>query len=138
MNTLILTVGLPRSGKSRWAMRTGFPVVNPDSIRLALHGQAFLASAEPIVWATAHLMVAALFIAGHTTVILDATNLTEHRRNEWKSGDWDLSYKVFQTGKETCVARAREDGRDYLVPVIERMSKFIQWPPASQHWELEL
>jgi len=131
MNTLILTVGLPRSGKSRWAMRQGFPVVNPDSIRLALHGQAFLASAEPIVWATAHLMVAALFIAGHKTVILDATNLTDHRRGEWRSKNWDLRCEVFRTSKDLCIERARENSQEYLLPVIERMVRVAEWPEET-------
>jgi len=128
MNTLVLCVGLPRSGKSSWAKQQGHPVVNPDSIRLAIHGQAFLASAEPLVWSTAHLMVSALFIAGHTTVILDATNLTEQRRNEWVSPEWVRRYEVFQTPKEMCIARAVDGGREYLVPVIERMAQNIQWP----------
>jgi predicted kinase len=72
--TLIMTVGLPRSGKSTWAIAQGHPVVCPDAIRLALHGQPFIATAEPVVWATAKLMVASLFEAGHGVVILDATN----------------------------------------------------------------
>ncbi len=33
MNRLILTVGLPRSGKTTWALEQGWPIVNPDSIR---------------------------------------------------------------------------------------------------------
>jgi len=38
MKILILTVGLPRSGKSTWAAKKGFPIVSPDAIRLAMHG----------------------------------------------------------------------------------------------------
>jgi predicted kinase len=51
MKILILTVGLPRSGKSSWSRQQTFPVVNPDSIRLALHGLRFAPEAEPFVWA---------------------------------------------------------------------------------------
>jgi len=106
-------------------------MVNPDSIRLALHGQAFYASAEPTVWATAHLMVAALFLAGHGTVILDATNLTRHRRDEWRSPDWERSYKVFKTSQTTCMDRAMVDGKRYLLPVIARMATTIEWPEET-------
>ena len=83
--TLILTVGLPRSGKSSWARCQGYPVVNPDSIRLRLHGQVFAPQAEPFVWAVAHLMVESLFEAGHSTVILDATNISRRRRRGWRT-----------------------------------------------------
>lgn len=119
--TLIMTVGLPRSGKSTWAIAQGYPVVCPDAIRLVLHGQAFRKEAEPIVWATAKLMVAALFEAGHDTVILDATNLTSKYRDEWKDARWIRQYQVFDTSKEECIKRAITTNQEYLVPVIERM-----------------
>jgi predicted kinase len=120
--TLIATVGLPRSGKSTWARRQGVPVVNPDSIRLALHGQPFIEEAEPWVWLFARTMVRSLFLAGHPTVILDATNVTRRRRREWVDGDWELRFEVFRTPAEVCIERALADGREYLVPVIERMA----------------
>lgn len=126
--TLLLTIGLPRSGKSSWAKTSGHPIVCPDEIRLALHGQRFVASAEPIVWAIAHVMVSALFGAGHTTVILDATNLTKKRRNEWLSPDWTLDYEVFRDSPITCIERAINSDRHDLIPVIKRMSETIEWP----------
>ena len=49
MKTLILTVGLPRSGKSTWALQQGHPVVNRDGIRKALHGEVYLQPAEDMV-----------------------------------------------------------------------------------------
>src|SRR5690606_41614342 len=80
--TLIATVGLPYAGKTSWAMLQGHPIVCPDAIRLALHGERYLPAAERMVWVLAHYMVRALFEAGHHTVILDATNTTEERREE--------------------------------------------------------
>ena len=41
MKEIIVTVGLPRSGKTTWAREQGYPIVNPDSIRLSLHGKRF-------------------------------------------------------------------------------------------------
>jgi len=126
MKKLILTIGLPRSGKSTWAMRSGFPVVNPDSIRLALHGQAFIAEAENFVWASAYLMAKALLIAGHDTVVIDATNTTAVRRQDWVRRFDKLAridYIYFPTTEEECIARAKEDGREDLIQVIQRMSK---------------
>jgi predicted kinase len=121
--TLMMTVGLPRSGKSTWVHRQDDPIVNPDAIRLALHGHEFIGLAEELVWAIAKLMVRALFIAGHDTVILDATNTSRKRRLRWKSRSWIRFYKEFDTSKEECIRRARDGGKELLVPVIERMAK---------------
>lgn len=122
MNTLILTVGLPHSGKSTWALTQGYPIVNPDSIRLAVHGQTFLPSAEPLVWTIARYMVKSLFFAGHDRVILDATNMTRKWRDEWLSNEWNVRYRVFDTPKDVCIARAMDGGREDLVLAIERMA----------------
>ena len=121
--TLILTVGFPRSGKSTWAKQQDYPIVNPDSIRLALHGQRFRGSAEPFVWAIAHAMVESLFLAGHSTVILDATNTTRKRRDEWKSDKWDREFRIFSRIVENCIDQARKEGDLTIIPIIEKMAE---------------
>lgn len=126
---LICTVGLPRSGKSTWARSQGYPIVNPDSIRLAIHGQRFVSSAEPLVWATAKIMVRSLFLAGHNTVILDATNTTRNRRQEWISNEWGTFFKVVHTPREECERRANLENDSEILPVIYRMSK--QFEPVE-------
>jgi len=134
MPTLILTVGLPRSGKSTWAKDTGHPVVNPDSIRLALHGQAYQQEAEAFVWAIAKVMVRSLFLSGHPTVILDATNTTIKRQEDWNDvTDQGISikYKVFYTTAGVCKQRARQDEKEILIPVIDRMKEAWEHPPVE-------
>jgi predicted kinase len=133
MNVLVVLAGLPRSGKSTWASQQSHPIVNPDSIRLAIHGQAYYPPAEPLVWAFAHMMVDALFKAGHTRVILDATNTTQKRRDEWLSKDYSAQLKVFDTSPAECIERANKGGRVDLVPVIKRMAE--QWDlPKPESW----
>ncbi len=126
---LILTVGLPRSGKSTWARSTGLPIVCPDAIRLALHGQAFYLDAEPLVWAIAKTMVRALFLAGNKKVVVDATNTTIERRKYWEEDGWEVNYHIVEVGRLECLRRAMQEGRDDLIPVIERM---------ATHWEAVL
>lgn len=121
MAKLILCVGLPRSGKTTWAKKQNKPIVNRDSIRLAFHGQAYLGKAEPMVSVIEQIMVEALVLAGHEEVIIDATHTTATRRNAWNNRGYDLTYVFFRTSKETCIKRAMSDGREDLIPVIERM-----------------
>ncbi|MEM1295458.1 MAG: AAA family ATPase [Verrucomicrobiota bacterium] len=131
--TLICTVGFPRAGKSTWAKKWGkdnsAPIVNPDSIWVALHGQPFAAEAEPFVWAIAKTMVRSLFLAGHHAVILDATNTTRKRRDEWQSKDWKTVFHVIDTTPVECIKRATETNED-LIPVIERMAE--QYEPVDE------
>lgn len=139
--TLVLTVGLPRSGKSSWAhsgMQNNRPVVNPDAVRLAIHGQAFIPDAEPLVWTIAKYMVKALFLAGHDYVVLDATNTTRKRRDDWKSESWVRKYQIFDTSKEECIKRCMSpyNNRPDLIPVIERMAENFE-PVGDDEWDEE-
>lgn len=134
MNTLILTVGLPRSGKTTWARSTAYPIVCPDAIRLALHGQRFQALAEPIVWAIAKVMVRALFLAGHEVVVVDATNTTRKRRDEWRSDDWSLRFARIPTDEVTCLQRALQAGDHEIVPIIVKQAA-VQEPLESDEAE---
>ncbi len=123
-----MMVGLPYSGKTTKALelsaKFGYPIVCPDAVRLALHGQRFVGDAEPMVWTIAKYMVKALFIAGHKVVILDATNTTRKRRDEWKSKSWARAFCTTNDAKvDDCIARAKENHDDEILPVIDRMVK---------------
>ncbi len=120
MKELILTVGLPRSGKTTWALEQGYPIVNPDGIRLAIHGKQFVALAEPLVWVIAKYMVRALFNAGHDVVILDATNTTSKRRDAWDSNHWQTNIHVIPTPKSICLERTLNPD---LFSIIEKMAE---------------
>jgi predicted kinase len=126
MNRLILTIGLPRSGKSTWARAQGHPMVNPDSIRLAITGKRYEALAEPFVWATAKAMVRSLFYAGHEVVILDATNTTVKRRDEWIDPLWAREFHEIDTNRTVCLNRTYLFGDDDyvsgLISTINRMA----------------
>lgn len=126
---LVLCVGLPRSGKSTWAREQGVPIVNPDAIRLALHGQTFRPEAEGMVWAIAETMVRSLFGAGHRVVILDATSVTLKRRERWQSNAWRTYYRVFGASAELCKSRLTQKGTE-MGEVIDRMAR--SYEPLSE------
>lgn len=75
-----------------------------------------------MVWAMAKLMVASLFEAGHQTVILDATNITRKRRDDWEDSRWKRQLWTFRATTEECIERARKTDRLDIIPVIERMA----------------
>ncbi len=127
---LIELCGLPRSGKSTisktLSAKTGFVVVNRDSIRLALHGQRFDASRESEVNKITRVMVKALFLAGANGVILDETNMTRKNRKSWNSEQWDVYYLHVDTPIAVCKERAIATNQPDLIPVIDRMSQQFQ------------
>jgi predicted kinase len=120
---LICTVGLPYSGKTTWARTMIHPIVSPDSIRLSVTGKRFHSPIEPLVWVIANVMVRSLFAAGHSFVILDATNISKKRREAWVSSEWNTQFKIFDTSKEECVRRAVENSDTDIIPIIDRMAK---------------
>lgn len=123
---LICMMGLPRSGKTTAARKLsrilGAPIVNRDSIRLALHGQRYQKLAEPMVKAVALVMVRALFEAGHHTVIVDETNLKRSTRDFWRGGDWVTSILSVATNRDVCLRRAEAAGDEDIQPVIRDMA----------------
>jgi len=138
VKALYLTVGFPYSGKSTWSRKQNVPIVNPDSIRLALHGRRYAQEAEDFVWAIAMVMVRSLFLAGHERVIVDACHNTRKRRDFWVSTEWDIYYKVFDVTAEECKARALSNDDDDVIPVIDRMAVQHEnlWKPSETVREL--
>lgn len=128
---LIMMVGLPYSGKSTRAREMGYPIVNPDSIRMSMglirKGEKFTRAGfdknlEPYVWAITETMIKSLFHAGHWNVILDATNITKERRDKWLSLGCKIDYIVMNVQPEESKRRARELGDELMVGVIEDMN----------------
>ena len=87
--------------------------------------------AEPFVWAIAMLMVRALFLAGHSKVIVDATNVSEKRREQWRSNSWKTSWKIIDATSDICIERAKLANDDEIIPVIERMSSELVLPTEN-------
>ena len=133
---LILMVGLPRSGKTTWARQQDVPVVNPDALRLAMHGRPFLTEAEPWIWTMLRTMIKALFLSGHHVVIMDACNNTRRRRRDWDNPLWRVAFKnMLPTPSPTpelaaeCVRRARATAREDLIAIIDNM--VAAWEPLT-------
>ena len=134
---LILTVGLPRSGKSTWALKQECPVVASDAIREAIFGKLWWPPGEHQVMMTARTMVRSLFFAGHNKVIFDSINVTEQSRRFWLPTDdcmWELEHKLVATAPHVCRQRAIDCNQEYLAPVIDQIAKWWE-PPEYDDFE---
>jgi predicted kinase len=123
MKSLILTIGLPRSGKSTWANKQNCPVINRDQIRMVYHGNAYIEELESDITIIENYLVREVFM-NNDKVIIDATHMTKKRRIAWDQKDnvWDeVHLKIFPVTKIECIRRATNDNKSYLIPVIERM-----------------
>lgn len=123
--TIHATVGLPYAGKTYWARNKSRPIVSPDAVRLALHGERFLPKAEEMVWSMSHYMVDSLFLAGHREVIVDATNIKPKRQREWTDRHPDCRFRwwIFPTPASVCIERAKLAGDEAIQPIIRRMAE---------------
>lgn len=126
---LHMMVGLPRSGKSTKAKTLGHPIVELDAISFTIQGTHWKPELRTLIWGLAHTMVESLFFAGHLNVILDGANHTHENRMNWVSDRWSVQYHVIDTDEETCIQRAKNTDKLYLIPVIKQMA--AQWEPIE-------
>ena len=125
--TVYIMVGLPRSGKSTYAKRYKglYAIVSADQLRYLVYGQRFWGPGEDTMWAIRKIVLKMLMEQGIDNVI-DETNTTVSRRKPIVDLAREYGYfveaVVIDTPKETCIERARADGDDSLIPIIERMA----------------
>lgn len=136
---LTLLVGLPFSGKSTVAKTRDFPIVSPDAIRTYYYRYNhkkptvdLYREVEPVIWASAKMMVYSLFNAGHREVTLDATNLTQEQRAEWYSPHWHRAFINVNTPIETCIARAIDQKNVKMAEVIHQMAPQLQFATKDE------
>lgn len=140
MSTLIITIGLPGSGKTTWAKAwvAENPArrarVNRDDLRAMLHGGRLGAAwQEKQVTLAQHAAVRALLAQGYE-VVVDDTNLVAQHRQQLEaiaaSCGAEMVVKRFDdVPVEICIARdARRRGRQRVgEAVIRRMAETAEW-----------
>jgi hypothetical protein len=83
---LILTVGLPRSGKTTLALAQGHPVVCPDALRAVMGDLDRSAELAPMVEAVSRYMVRALFEVGDAMLGWDNSGFGVHATSRIRRG----------------------------------------------------
>lgn len=136
---IILTVGIPASGKDTWANEVceqnpnDFVIVNRDELRKSLytwsgsiHDYKYSKSKEKFITET-QMQGASLGLNNGRSVIVSDTNLNERTRKMWAQFAHDngvpITYEVMDTPLHVCIKRNAK--RDDYVPesVLIRMER---------------
>ena len=116
---IVITVGLPGSGKSTYLQKLGVNPISSDAIRLTLADDATTQSIHPQVFATMRYLLRRRIALGRPVTYVDATHLTVTERapyvNIARSFGCDLEALFFDTPLEVC--RARNRRRERIVPL---------------------
>lgn len=137
---LIMTVGLPGSGKSTWAREYGayYAIVSSDAIRAELYGDENDQCNPHKVFEVMKQRARDYLKAGQT-VIYDATNLSAKKRANFLKTIADIPCvkvaRTFVTPFEVCVMRRQKAERKVSREVIERMVKQFEFPWWDEGWD---
>lgn len=126
-------VGLPASGKTRWAERSFRVIVSPDRIRLDEFGTEFDESIEDQVWSLAYGRTRKRLEAGDA-VCFDATSLTVHRRRRLLAIAHDEQVPAIAVWMDTPrhVAWRRNRERDRPVPRHSFAQMVVAFEPPTE------
>jgi predicted kinase len=144
---LYYLLGIPRCGKSSFANKWVryedkqtidelegvytsyvYELYNPrvilcaDSFRYALTGEVYEKEAEAAIYTMVDYAAKALLLTGHD-VLMDETSSTKATLRRYYRLDINATGIWIDTPKEVCIERAKNLKQDYLIPVIERISK---------------
>lgn len=138
---LYFTIGLPRSGKSSYANAWSKEspnrvVIGGDDFRIGLHGHEYLRTSEGLVFGVMDAAIRALLHRGFD-VLVDETCTTEATLLRYLLIDLNATPIILDTPANICIQRAREGGKEHLVPCIVQMDKQKQellrdWPAAIE------
>lgn len=152
---LILTVGIPGSGKSTWASSLAaqkaaqnqhYLVISTDGIRADLYGDEAIQGEWIEIRRSliSQLKAARQAIAqGHTTaVIYDATNAARRQRREFVQAARGCGYGPLiaawmDTPLEVCLQRNAERSRQVPPHIIEKMYRQLTGAPPTEAEDID-
>jgi predicted kinase len=134
--TVVLTIGLPGSGKTSWFRRRGITPLSSDLLRMMLFDDIAEQRYQDLVFSTLRYLLRARMIARMPWNYVDATNLSPRERRGWIKMAQEFGYEVqavfFDVPVEVCTERNQRRGR--LVPedVMQRMAQKLRPPTFDE------
>jgi predicted kinase len=132
---VVLSIGLPGSGKSTWFKRHNILPLSSDMVRILLFDDATEQRYQDLVFSTLRSMLRARLLARRPWNYVDATNLSPHERRSWIKLAHDFGYEAhavfFDVPPEVCIERNRRRERNVPEDVMQRMAA-KQRPPKFE------
>jgi predicted kinase len=133
---VVLSIGLPGSGKSTWFKRHNILPLSSDMVRILLFDDVTEQKYQDLVFSTLRSMLRARLLARRPSNYLDATNLSPHERRSWIKLAHDFGYEAhavfFDVPPEVCMERNRRRERNVPEDVMQRMASKLRPPKFEE------
>jgi predicted kinase len=130
---VVLTIGLPGSGKTTWFKRRGVTPLSSDMLRSILFDDITEQRYQGLVFSTLRSLLRARLIARMPWNYVDATNLSPHERRQWikmaKSFGYDVQAVFFDVPFEVCMERNNRRERNVNEESMRKMAERLR-PPS--------
>jgi len=133
---VVLSIGLPGSGKSTWFKRHNILPLSSDMVRILLFDDVTEQRYQDLVFSTLRSMLRARLLAKRPWNYVDATNLSPHERRSWIKLAHDFGYEAhavfFDVPPEVCIERNRRRERNVPEDVMMRMANKLRPPKFEE------
>lgn len=134
--TVVLTIGLPGSGKSSWFKRNNITPLSSDMIRALLFDDPDEQRFQDLVFSNLRSMLRARLVARRPMNFVDATNLTPHDRHSWIKLAKDYGYEAqalyFDVPLEVCLERNQRRQRTVSEDIMRKMAAKLKAPTFDE------